>query len=86
MLNYVTKERTLVAFMSRGQSVRGRFSSFSRAEADSWRPQSKDDYEVGKVVIQCLVTQDANWYEQGIGKLILLYNKYPTRGGDYVEK
>lgn len=48
--------------------------------------ESKDYHEVGKVVIQCLVIQASDWYEQGIGKLILLYNKYPTRGGDYVEK
>lgn len=46
---------------------------------------SKDDHEVGKVT-HCLVTQDADWYEQEIGKLIFLYNKYPTRGGDYLEK
>jgi hypothetical protein len=48
--------------------------------------RSKDDHEMGKVVIQCLVTQATDWYEQGIGKPILLHNKYPTRGGDYVEK
>jgi hypothetical protein len=32
-----------------------------------------------------MITQDRDWYEQGTGKFILLYNKYPTRGGDYVE-
>lgn len=64
----------------------GEFHLFPELKQILGGHESKDDHEVGKVVIQCLVTQDADWYEQGIRKLILLYNKYPTRGGDYVEK
>jgi hypothetical protein len=64
----------------------GDFHLFPELKQNLGGHKSKDDHEVGKVVVQCLVTQAADWYEQGIGKLILLYNKYLTRDGDYVEK
>jgi hypothetical protein len=46
----------------------------------------KDDREVVTVVTRCVITQDTDWYKQGMGKLALRYAKSLSFGEDCVGK
>ena len=45
-----------------------------------------DDEDLQHAVVDCLNSQAAVWYEEGIGKLVSRYDKCLNVQGDYVEK
>ena len=45
-----------------------------------------DDEDLQHAVVDCLNSQAAVWYEEGISKLVSRYDKCLNVQGDYVEK
>ena len=45
-----------------------------------------DDEDLNDAVQKCLTSQAAQFYEEGIQKLVPCYNKCLNNGGEYMEK